>query len=122
MKRLLIASAALALLGAGSAMAQVTPPASSIPASPATTTATPPAPTADASQPAAMPDPATSQAAMPSAPVGETASTQGAVVGDLAQANPPPAKYPPCTNKKQDRCIVMAQVKRHSSATARSGA
>ncbi len=153
MKRLLIATAAMALIGAGSAMAQVTPPAT--PSMPATTSATPPAdsatpqlaspstPTAAASQPATTPDPVASQAATPSpspAPATETASAaatpqsasaqgasaQGAtatgpVVGDLAQANPPPAQYKPCTSRKQDRCIVMAQAK-HPAASSRSGA
>ena len=145
MKRLLIASAALALIGAGSAMAQVTPPMPPTPATtspPATTPADPAAvapqasstsPAPDANQPAAAPAPAASEvaptpasdataSAAPPAAATASAAAPGAIVGDLAQANPPPAKYPACTSKKQDRCVVMAQVKRHASATARSGA
>jgi len=144
MKRLLIASAALALIGAGSAMAQVTPPMP-VPASPPATTPSPADPAAvapqasttspapDASQPAAAPAPAASEVAptpasdatastAPPAAATASAAAPGAIVGDLAQANPPPAKYPACTSKKQDRCVVMAQVKRHATAAARSGA
>jgi hypothetical protein len=44
----------------------------------------------------------------------DTSDQAGGMVGDLAQSNPPPAKYPACTSRKQDRCMVMAQVKRHA--------
>jgi hypothetical protein len=49
-------------------------------------------------------------------------SAPGQIVGDMDQSNPPPSSYPPCTSKKQDRCTVMAQAKRHSKSSARSGA
>jgi hypothetical protein len=92
MRRLLIATAALALMGAGTAMAQPTP--SAAPA------ATPP-----------IPD-------TPTTPT--TAGTT--VVGDMSANNPPPAagSYPPCKHKGQDRCVVTAQVKHHTAT--RSGA
>jgi hypothetical protein len=104
MRRLLIATAALALMGAGTAMAQPTP--SAAPA------ATPPIPDTPAA-PAATPD-ATAQA--PTMPAAGTI-----VVGDMSATNPPPAagSYPPCKHKGQDRCVVTAQLKHH--ATTRSG-
>lgn len=135
MKRLLIASAALAMLGAGAAFAQQTTPApataapvpaaatppATAPTDPTTTTPVAPDP-ASTNGPATTPAPATSDttattdsAAAPATPQ-STATTMppsptGAVVGDMAQANPPPAagSYPVCTKKGQDRCVVASQ-------------
>lgn len=142
MKRLLIASAAFALIGASSAMAQATTPASPAPSSdtsmqsaPATTTPAPGATTPSATpSAAATPDPAataaastpaTSTAAAPTASstmamAGSTAP--GQIVGDMSQQNPPPAKYPPCTSRKEDRCVVTAQLKHHMTMAKRKTA
>ncbi len=110
MKHLLIAGAALTLFTTGAAFAQQTTPAPDTTASaapdPASTTgpATTPAPAATTDASATPATPQSTATSMPPSPT-------GAVVGDMAQANPPPAAgaYPVCTKKGQDRCVVASQ-------------
>ncbi len=137
MKRFLIATAALTLMGGGAVYAQSTTQPTSPTTSPMPATSTPPAAPSDTTPPAATPaspDPSsapaspaptttpdtTSAAPMPSTQSTPMASsTTPTVVGDLAQTNPPPAdgSYPVCKSRKQDRCVVGSQA--HHAAMAK---
>jgi hypothetical protein len=103
MNRLLIATAALALIGAGTALAQDTQPTPAQPAATPPITGTPEASTT--TNPTGTPMPTTAT---------------GQVVGDMAATNPPPAagSYPPCRRKGQDRCVVTAQLKHHMTTAS----
>jgi hypothetical protein len=110
MKRLLIATAALALVGAGAAVAQDAKTSPTGVGSPASTAGLAPPPITGTPQ--ATPD-ATANPTMP------TPGT-GTLVGDMAASNPPPAagSYPPCRRKGQDRCVVTAQLKHHMTTAS----
>jgi hypothetical protein len=129
MKRLLIAGAALALMGSAAYAQQSQPAPDSTSPAPTTAPAATPAPdttsaapdsttTAPATTPAPSSD--TSTAAAPStAPATPLASgSTPTMVGDLAQSNPPPADgaYPVCKTKNQDRCTVASQAKHATMA------
>lgn len=125
MNRLLIASAALALIGAGAAYAQDANKTSTGIGTPASTAGGPNAPLSPAASfnqdNKPTPDQAGTSGSMGASTSPDTtgvasgsAMSAGGVVGDESATNPAPAsgQYPICKTRHQDRCRIAAQMHR----------
>ena len=109
MKQFLIATAALSLIG-GAAFAQTSstmPDASQTAMSPAATPAPAAAPMTDSSM----------TPTAPAADMSSTTTTSTTTVAANTPSGSPPATYPICTSKHEDRCVNRYQATRMASTS-----